>query len=392
MENGTTLKKSHIWTTGFAMFSMFFGAGNVVFPLGIGQLAQSQNIYAILGLLITAIGVPFIGLIAMTLYDGDYKRFFGRMGTTPGFLIGLATMGLIGPFGALPRCIALSFSTTKLFLPTLSAEWFSLISCIIIFLFTIRRSSIVDLLGYILTPLLLLSLGIIIIKGLLFSSPPLPSSNDPLATFWMGLKEGYQTMDLLGAFFFSSIVIVCLKKDQSASEDYRSIIKHTLKASCIAATLLALIYIGFSYVASRNSEVLAAVPTDQYLGTLALSFLGSWGGLVASAAVALACLTTAIALAAVSAEYIHKDLTWGKVPYSISLIITLVISYFVSILNFTGIVKMLAPILELCYPALIVLAFMNILYKLYRVESVKVPVFAAFALSLGGYLANFWSL
>ena len=387
MENST--RNSPIWTTGFAMFSMFFGAGNVVFPLIIGQHAESQNIYAILGLLITAIGVPFMGLIAMTLYDGDYRSFFGRMGPVPGFLIGLATMGLIGPFGALPRCIALSYSTTKLFIPTLSAEWFSIISCLIIFMFTIKRNSIVDVLGYVLTPLLLLSLGAIIIKGLLLSPPPPPSDHNPFATFWMGLKEGYQTMDLLGAFFFSSVVIACLKED---NQETRSVIKHTLKASSIAASLLALIYIGFSYVSSRNSSILVNVPQDQFLGSLAIAFLGSWGGLVACAAVALACLTTAIALAAVSAEYIHEDLSFEKIPYSLALIITLVISYFVSILNFTGIVKMLAPILEIAYPSLILLAFLNILYKLYRVESVKVPVFTLFALSIGGYLAHFWEL
>src|ERR1700730_16757905 len=108
--------KSNTLATGLAMFSMFFGAGNIVFPLALGQIAQDKNFYAILGMLITAVGVPFLGLIAMTLFDGDYKRFFGRIGKVPGFIVAACIMGLIGPFGAIPRCIALSYSTAKMFL------------------------------------------------------------------------------------------------------------------------------------------------------------------------------------------------------------------------------------------------------------------------------------
>src|SRR5688572_6620310 len=117
--------RSNTIATGLAMFSMFFGAGNVVFPLAIGQYAQDKNIFAIIGLLITAVGVPFLGLISMTLFDGDYRRFFARMGKIPGFLSALVIMGLIGPFGALPRCIALSYSTVSTYIPGVSLSLFS---------------------------------------------------------------------------------------------------------------------------------------------------------------------------------------------------------------------------------------------------------------------------
>src|SRR3984893_3016927 len=100
--------KSNTIATGLVMFTMFFGAGNVVFPLALGQYAQDKNFYAILGLLITAVGVPFLGLIAMTLFNGDYKSFFDRIGKIPGFIVAAVILGLIGPFGAIPRCVALS--------------------------------------------------------------------------------------------------------------------------------------------------------------------------------------------------------------------------------------------------------------------------------------------
>lgn len=390
MEQDRNLSFSHILTTGFAMFSMFFGAGNVVFPLSIGQTSQDQNFFAILGLLITAVGVPFMGLLSMTLFNGDYKKFFSRMGPTTGFFISLIIMGLIGPFGAIPRCIALSYQTIQLFLPPFSLEIFSLLSCIVIFIFTIRKNNIVDILGKYLTPTLIVALGIIIVKGVL-TAPPAPASDESnFAIFLEGLKEGYQTMDLLGAFFFSSVVISCLRKDTHGTEkeNQKSILKQMFWASLVGAILLSVIYIGFSYVAAFNSYEFSGIPKDELLGRMAITILGPYGGLVASIAVALACLTTAIALAAVSAEFIHNDISNNRINYSLSLIITLIISYFVSTLNFTGIVMILAPILEVFYPALMLLSIMNILYRLYNVQAVKVPVWALFFISLTGTLIS----
>ncbi len=367
---------------------MFFGAGNVVFPLTIGQFAKDQNLFAILGLLITAVGVPFLGLLSMTLYNGNYKKYFERIGRTPGFLVSFLIMSLIGPLGAIPRCIALSYSTAKIFLPELSLPFFSCISCLIIFLFTFKRNRILDLLGYLLTPLLLLSLGVIIVKGL-SNAPTLTLNSTPaVEVFFKGVKEGYQTMDLLGAFFFSSVVVTGLTQhtDPTDPTNSKKIIKAAGLASFIGASLLGFVYIGFSFVAAYHSESIKNIQQDLLIGQIALNILGAHLGFIACIAVALACLTTAIALATVSAEFIHKDLTFNRVSYLVSLIITLVISYYISTLNFTGIVSMLAPILQILYPALLVLSILNIFYKIYHIKPVKVPFFATLILVLLIYL------
>lgn len=382
----SSIKTSSTIATGLAMFSMFFGAGNVVFPLALGQIAQDKNFFAILGMLFTAVGVPFMGLIAMTLFDGNYKKFFERIGVVPGFLVALVIMGLIGPFGAIPRCIALSYSTTKAFLPGISLPIFSAISCIIIWLFTFRRNTIVDTLGYFLTPLLIGSLAIIIIKGL-FSSPEIVvSDHENFTIFLKGLKDGYQTMDLPGAFFFSSVIVACLKSSLGPKEiTHKSLLITTLKASAIGAFLLSITYIGFSYVSSYHSGSLNDVPSDELISMVAIHVLGPQAAIVACVAVALACLTTAIALSSVFAEFIHNDITMGKLNYIPSLIGTLVIAFFVSTLNFKGIAAFLTPILQIVYPALIALTILNILYKLYRFRPVKIPVLVVFVLSLLGY-------
>ena len=108
---------SRVFSTGLAMFSMFFGAGNVVFPLVVGQTAGDQTLFRATGVIINCCGVPFLGLIVILLFQGNYQQFFARSGKVPGFLLAAAIMLLIGPFGGLPRCIALSYSTLKLSWP-----------------------------------------------------------------------------------------------------------------------------------------------------------------------------------------------------------------------------------------------------------------------------------
>lgn len=379
--------KTSLIATGFAMFSMFFGAGNIVFPLDLGLYAQSQNLFAILGMLITAVGVPFMGLIAITLFNGNYKQFFERIGVIPGFILMTAIMGLIGPFGAIPRCITLSYATLSVYLPSLSLPIFSIISCIIIYLLTFKKTNILNILGYFLTPFLIFSLLIIIIKGI-FTGPAIPDSAHTISTvFAKGLLEGYQTMDLLGAFFFSSIVLNCLESDSeikhpNEAKNFRKMIMLTLKASLIGVVLLSLTYIGFSYTSAIHSESLAGIPKDELLAKVAILILGPYAGIVACVAAAMACLTTAIALTAVFAEFIHNDITNGKVNYNNAIIGTLLLSFVVSTLHFTGIARFLTPILQICYPALIVLSILNIAYKLAHFKPVKIPVFLTFALSL----------
>ncbi|MDQ5890227.1 MAG: branched-chain amino acid:cation transporter, family [Candidatus Dependentiae bacterium] len=376
----------HIFTTGLAMFSMFFGAGNVVFPLIVGQMAGDQAWVAIIGLLITAVGVPFLGLLAMVLYEGDYHAFFARIGRIPGFLVTLFIMILIGPFGATPRCIAFAYSTLKMYDATLSTVLFSFISCIVIYLATYKKSRITDLLGTVLSPLLVLSLVVIIIKGILCHPTSPHSAFDAAEMFKFGLLEGYNTMDLLGTFFFSGVIIAGLRQiGGEINSDKRLLARYALQASIIGATLLGLVYAGFVLVASYYGSALATVPAEVLLGTIAHMVLGQIGGIFVSLAVVLACLTTALALAAVFAEFLHNQLFFKVVCYRSSLVLTLLTTFIFANLKFTEIVAMLIPILIVIYPVLLVLTIMNILHKLYGVSMVKTPVVLATIASIIWY-------
>lgn len=361
---------SKILSTGLAMFSMFFGAGNVVFPLVVGQAAGDQTIFATLGLLITAVGVPFLGMLAILLFQGNYQNFFATMGKIPGFILTSAIMLLIGPFGGLPRCIGLSYSTINLSWPVFSFGIFSFLSCLLIFLCTFKKNKMVSLLGYVLTPMLLLSLTVVVVMGLWTSETSYPSSFTAAQSFSHGFIEGYNTMDLLASFFFSAIIYNTLRQNTEIQADPQELFKIALKSSVIGAVLLSIIYIGFSLVASFHAPTLQIDNQGELLAALTLKILGPYAGLVASATIALACLTTAIALAVVFAEYLQKSLFNNRLTYLQALLLTLIIGFAVSLLKFTGIVTLLAPFLQIVYPALIIFTIVNIFLRLRALRQV----------------------
>lgn len=369
-------------STGLAMFSMFFGAGNITFPLMIGQTVEKGLFFALIGLVLTAVFIPFSGLLSITLFKGDYRAFFNRMGRAPGLFVIIVLLSIIGPFGGIPRCVTLTFSTLKIYFSSLELLPFSLFSCLLIFLFCWRRNRILDIIGYVLSPLLVLFLSVIIIKGIFFS-PPAESVGAAIDhPFLYGLKEGYNTMDLIAAFFFSSLVYQRLRVQMAEKKGSKNLLLPIFKASLIGASLLSFIYIGFSHVAANYSAELVGIPMDQLLGKIGHVILGPQAGLVVSMSIALTCLTTAIALTVVCAEFLQKEIFKEKFRYEVSLSCILITTALISCLEFNGIVKMLAPVLELIYPSLLVLSVFNILHKLYDIKPVKVPVFTAVLLVL----------
>lgn len=377
--------KSESLAIGLAMFSMFFGAGNIIFPLAIGQHAGDQNHYAIMGLILTAAIMPIVGAIAMILYDGNYRQFFGRLGKTPGFLLAFLIISLLGPLGSTPRCIALAFTTLKSSFPELSFVFFSAFSCIVIFLLTVRKNHILTILGWVLTPLLLISLITIIIIGLLTTPETQNISQANTNFFFYGLKEGYNTMDLLAAFFISSTVITILKtrfKEKASTIGYE---QTAFRASIIGAFLLAAIYIGFSYLAALHGNDLIISSKDELLGAIAQRLTGAHAAILVSITIALACLTTAIALISAFTDFVQKEVFKEKTSYEMTLIGSLLLTFFISTFEFTGISTFLDPIMQICYPGLIVLTILNIAYRLKNFKPIKLPVFSAFAVSVFVY-------
>lgn len=364
----TTLKNKDVLTAGLAIFAMFFGAGNIIFPLALGTHALDQSPYALAGLLLTAVAMPFAGLFAMFRCGGETSLFFDRVGKIPGFCIALLTITLLGPFGAAPRCIALAYSTLSTSLPQVSLILFSALSCALIFCFAYRENQTFKLIGSVLSPFKVALLSWIIVKGLM-DAPAVHSnvSDLPAAShFWHGLTEGYNTMDLLAAFFFAPIILTSLGKREK-SQDFS---RFLLKASAIGASLLSVVYIGFCLLSYLFAPDLEGLPSDRLLGAIAIRVLGEHAGLIVSLTVTLACLTTAIALLAAFATFVHKEVVKERVTYLPILIGTLLATFATTTLEFQGIARLLHPVLQLCYPGLILLTLYN-LFAPVRVQKVR---------------------
>lgn len=375
-------RKSSLLTTGFALFAMFFGAGNLIFPLLIGKSVGDNVWMAISGLGLTAVIVPFLGLAAMVLFQADYHRFFGRLGKVPGILLLLLLQLILGPFGVIPRLVTLMHALVKPYLFDIPLVLFSILAAGVIFGCSFKRQRLIAFLGAILTPILLLSLAALVFLGLTDGSslnPVSPSAGD---SFMQGMLGGYNTMDLIAAFLFATVVLPHFQKESELEEPKqrrRTLLRKMVFSSLIAASLLFLTYVGLCLISAHHGWSLdAALPPEQMLSAIATKLLGPAGGCIAAIAVVTACLTTAMTLASIFADYLRKDLFKEKISPTFALILTLMMSTLFANLGFGGIAAFLNPILEVVYPGLILLTLLNLFHSLYGHRMVKLPVFLVF--------------
>lgn len=374
------------WTTGIAIFSMFFGAGNVIFPILLGQQAGDQLWFSLSGLLITAIGGPLLGLFAAVLFEGDSKQFYCRIGKYPGYLLVLLLLFLIGPFAAMPRCITVSYAAMQYYFPNMSLFTFSILSGIVTLLCIIKRDFVLGILGYILSPVLLISLFTIIFQGFFSQEATfIPSEMSSSEAFFNGLEVGYSTMDLLASIFFSAAVWNLLSESlhiRSEQDKKNKLVPICIWASAIGGLSLGVIYIGLSYVAAIYALQLVGVGQQNMLSSLVVLVLGQDLAIIANVAIAIACFTTVISLAVTIADVIHNELDDYlakhkiKFNYYVTISIIVLITVIFSNLGFDGLMSFIVPIISVCYPAIIVLTVCNVLYKLYGFQYVKIPFYA----------------
>jgi LIVCS family branched-chain amino acid:cation transporter len=190
-------------------------------------------------------------------------------------------------------------------------------------------------------------------------------------------------MDLIGTIFFSLLIISSIKhysRDRDIST--KEIAWLGLQAGVIGGLLLGVVYAGFCFVSAMYSGLVMSVPKDQLLSALASLILGSRAAILANLAVSVACLTTAIALTAVFADYLCTEIFRGTVSYKNSLLLTVAAVFVMSNLGFAGIARVIEPVVVVCYPALIVLCLANIAQKLFKFAYIKLAVYSTFVVTL----------
>ena len=357
---------------------MFFGSGNLVFPLLVGQESGGHYLLASLGIIFTGVMVPFLGLLGVMLCGGSLKEFFSPLGKMATFIFSFIALSLMGPFGVLARCFTVAHGAIQTIFPVVPLAVTSFCFCALIYLMTIKKNKIVSTLGSYLTPLLLISIGAIAFFAFKETSVDAVSAAVADVSAWSSFKngflQGYQTMDLLAAFFFSAFIINHLQSVRAEDASEKSSLKIFLRSSYVGGGLLAVVYFVLVVLGSLYAPSLSGLLPQDMLGHIALKTLGSLGAPCLCLVVVLACLTTAVVLTSLFADFLRKEVLKEKIGNSHALLITLGIGFLVSILGFSAIARFLGPVLELIYPALIVLTVVNISHKFFGVKNSHWPV------------------
>ena len=377
MAQNNSIKMS---TIGLAIFTMLFGAGNIIYPIRAGVLAGSKHSIGILGFLMTGVLLPIIGLVAMILFEGNYTQFFNRTGKIPGFLSIMFCMLILGPLIVMPRCVTVPYEMITPFFPSLTLPIFSIIFCLLTFALTYKESKMLDILGKYMSPILIGSLGLIITLGLINSNhTTLQQFKSGSEVFFDQVIAGFQTLDLIGALFFAYIIIRLIKTAPGNSNiSSKELALICLKGSILTGALMTAFYVGFNLLGAYYAHLI----TPDMMGngaaifrTIALHIVGTQGIFLLVLAVIITCLSTLTALAAVFAEYLRNEIFDKTISYVYCLIIGLSITAIIS--NF-GLAKILAwgyPIITTGYPIIVTITLCNIAYKLFNFEWIKLPTF-----------------
>jgi len=350
----------------FALFSLFFGAGNLLLPPLLGYNAGEDWFIVIIGFMLTAVIIPIFGILAHAKLQGTMFDFGKKV--SPVFsLIYCIIIYIISIAIPSPRTAAATheiaiypaFGTSSLLT---SAVYFALV-----LVFVLNRSKILNFIGKFLTPLIGIALLMVIGIGLFSSELVLQPSNFE-APLIKGVLEGYQTFDAIGAVVVGAVLIVSLNFNPKTNyQEKKDLIR---KSGFIAGLGLFIIYAGLISVGAfygSQIDIDLSLSSDMQRATLltgiSAAALGNFGNTVLSVLIALACFTTAVGIIAGTADYFKGLLNNSQTVYTITAVIACVFGVVVGQLDFHSIIVIALPVLMFIYPITIVLILLNVLPK-----------------------------
>lgn len=347
-----------VLVVGMALFAMFFGAGNLIFPPAMGLAAGKSFTAAMAGFFLTGIGMPLLGIIAVSKAGGTVRDLSDKVNPTFGKILSTIVILAIGPLLAIPRTGATTFEMgIRPLLPSVSPILVSVVYFSIALFLVINPTGVVDKIGKILTPVLVAVLAYIIYSGI--TSPiGAPGTIHIENPFSKGFTEGYQTMDAIGSIVFGGIVMNALI--EKGYKDKKDQMIMTIKAGMIAALGLAFVYGGLMYLGATGGDIFP-VETEKTALIVGIveKILGRAGIVAIAVCVSAACLTTTVGLVATVGEY-FQDLSGGKWSYRNIVIITTIFSAIAATMGVEKIVSVAVPLLVTVYPVVIVLIVMNV--------------------------------
>ena len=352
---------------GFMLFALFLGAGNIIFPPLLGQQAGEQFFISIIGFLITGVGLPLIAIIAVAKNGGDLQILSNRVHPVFGVLFTSIVYLSIGPLFAIPRTGAVSYSIgVEPFLTSAQAEsWIPLfITTLIFFGITLylafNPTKLVDRIGKILTPALLIVISILAAKAFMTPMGEFKESQGTYISnaFSESFIQGYLTMDVLGALVFGIVILQALQA--RGVLEVKKQIKITVFAGIIAALGLSFVYISLAYIGATSPDAIGYFNDGgQIIAASAKVLYGDFGSIVLSAVIILACLTTSVGLLSANASFFAR--IFPKLSYQTYLIIFVVFSFAISNIGLSKLISLSLPVLMMIYPIAIVLMIVSLI-------------------------------
>lgn len=350
----------HILIVGFALFSMLFGAGNVIFPPYLGLGCGARWVEGFFYYYMADIGLAMACLFAIQR-GGGHRSITGHLGRIPSEILTCVIILCIGPMLGIPRTAASTFEMSVLPLfPKANSVLFSVCFFAMIALLCMEETAVVDLIGKLLTPMLMVGLLILIIKGCLTPIGPISGEvlveNVPVT----GIRAGYQTMDVLAVVIFGILISKSVRdKGYLKPREQNRIV---FGAGIVAGGSLMLMYLGLSYLGVTASGLFdLSVDRTVLVTSIVHILLGQTGTVIFAVVVALACITTAVALVSACSDY-FATLSRGRIPYFWLVLLICASAAVVTTFGLNQIIAIAAPILDVVYPPtllIIVLSFFD---------------------------------
>jgi len=344
--------------TGFALFSMFFGAGNLILPPNLGFKAGDMWFWVTIGFIISAVLLPLLGIFAHARLQGTMLDFGKKVSPTFSLLYCLIVYAISISLPS-PRTASVTHEMAiQPFFGSSSLLTSSIYFCIVLF-FVLNRSKILNILGKFLTPIIFVVILSIICIGMFSEHVPMNRSDfeTPIVA---GLLEGYQTFDAIGAVVVGGVVIISLRlKGRKSFEENRKLIRD---AGLIAGIGLFIVYAGLIFNGALfNGDFEKEISRTELLSGLSLRTLGNIGSAFLSVLVSLACFTTAVGIVTGTADFMKGVFKDSQIVYIITAVIGSILGVVMGQLDVHDIIVVAIPALMFIYPITIVLILLNVL-------------------------------
>ena len=371
------LTKSQITMISFMLFSMFFGAGNLIFPPFLGINAGTATLPSFIGFLITAVLLPVLGVVVIAQFDGldslaqNVSRPFAYVFT---ILIYIS----IGPGLAIPRAASVPFEMSVApYLPQNANLTFWMIAYSLVFFIlscwlSLSPQKLMERLGHQMTPALLI-LMLVLFLGFLFKGnrdTAAPQAAYQAVPFLQGFKDGYQTMDAIAALNFGLVVSTTLSS--IGVKEKKDIVGNTMFCGSFAGILLAVVYAMLTFMGKESSGYGIPENGAVTLRQITYDVFGTPGAILLAAIFFLACLTTCVGL--INSISLFFSRLYPKISYRNMVIITSIFSFLVCNQGLSTILSISVPVLNVLYPISITLILLGLSHKLHKGEGCIYPL------------------